>query len=68
MIVRFYDASKNEDGAFFPGVPLADIGDATWEALPQWLQDSVDASLFYRKTPARNLARDEASPPKERKP
>jgi hypothetical protein len=51
MIVRYYDATKNVDGAFLPGVPLDDITEERWAELPKWLQLSVDASPFYRKTP-----------------
>ena len=50
MIVRFYDPSKNPDQAFFPGVPLRDIEADEWEALDKRMQESVDASPFYRKT------------------
>jgi hypothetical protein len=49
-IARHYDASKNEEGAALPGVPLADIDEATFESYPQWLKDSIDAAPFYRKT------------------
>lgn len=50
-IARYYDESKNGEGAFFAGVPLADITPELWEALPAWLQASVDAAPMYRKTP-----------------
>jgi hypothetical protein len=50
MIARHYDASKNPDKAALPGVPLTDISQDEFDALPKWLQDSVDASPFYRKT------------------
>lgn len=49
-IARYYDESKNPDRAFFPGVPLRDLTEADWDALPQRLRESVDASPFYRKT------------------
>lgn len=49
-IARYYDEAKNPDGAFLPGVPLADLTEAQFEALPDWLRLSVDASPFYRKT------------------
>jgi hypothetical protein len=49
---RWYDASKNPDGGALPGgVPLADLSDEEYNALPKWLQASVDASPLYRKTP-----------------
>jgi hypothetical protein len=31
-------------------VPLADLSESQWAALPAWLQLSVDASGWYRKT------------------
>lgn len=49
-IARYYEASKNPDGAFLPGVPLRDLTLAEFDALPVWLQLSVDASPFYRRT------------------
>lgn len=49
-IARYYDESKNQDGAFFPGVPLRDIDTDEWDALTDRMRDSVDASSFYRKT------------------
>ena len=49
-IARHYDASKNEEGAALPGVPLRDLTEAEFAAYPQWLQDSIDAASFYRKT------------------
>jgi hypothetical protein len=51
MIVRFYDASKNPSGAFFPGVPLRDLTADEWAALTDRMQQSIDAAPFYRKTP-----------------
>lgn len=49
-VARFYRADKNESGASFPGVPLADISEEEWARLPAWLQNSVDASESYQKT------------------
>jgi hypothetical protein len=49
-IARYYDASKNEEGRYFPGVPQGDIDEARWADYPQWLQDTIDASPMYRKT------------------
>lgn len=51
MIARYYDASKNADAAGFPGVPLRDLTEEEFDALPEHVQRSVDASPFYRKTP-----------------
>ena len=49
-IARYYDESKNPDGVFLPGVPLADISEERWSALPEWIQQSADAWDAYRKT------------------
>lgn len=51
--MRYYDASKNEEGRFIAGVPLRDLDEAEFEALPAHLQRSVDAADFYRKTKIR---------------
>lgn len=50
-IARYYVESANPDGAALPGVPLGDIDVSTFDALPVWLQLSIDASPFFRKTP-----------------
>lgn len=49
-IARHYDESKNPGGAAFPGVPLADLTQEQYDALPEWIQRSIDASPMYRKT------------------
>lgn len=49
-IARYYDEAKNKEGAFFPGVPLRDLTDAEFDALPKRMQESIDACPFYRKT------------------
>lgn len=49
-IARYYDASKNEAGGYLPGVPLRDLTQDEYDALPAWIQASIDASGFYRKT------------------
>jgi hypothetical protein len=50
-VARYYDESKNPDGAQgIPGVPLADITEERFARLPKWAQASADASGFYRKT------------------
>lgn len=65
-IARYYDESKNAGGAFFPGVPLRDLTEDEWLALPQRYKDSVDASPFYRKTkPPTDAAPPKAPAPKE---
>jgi hypothetical protein len=60
-IARYYDASKNPDGAFLMGVPLADLSESQWAALPVWLQLSVDASGWYRKTAPPKVAPERAA-------
>lgn len=50
-VARYYDETKNEEGGQLPGVPLRDLTDAEFNALPEWLQASVDALDCYRKTP-----------------
>lgn len=47
---RYYDAGKNPDGAFLPGVPLRDLTDDELAALPPHLQAGVAAAPFYRTT------------------
>ncbi len=44
-----YNEKKNPDGGSFPGVPLRDLAVAEFEALPCWLQQSVDAAAFYSR-------------------
>ncbi len=64
-IARFYVEDNNPDGASFPGVPLRNIEDAEWDAYPAFIQRSVDASDFYRKTnpkPATRQAQDKPAP------
>ena len=57
---RYYDARANPEGAELPGVPLRDLTAEEFEALPRWLQYSIDAQPFYRKTaPAKKAAKEE---------
>lgn len=49
-IARYYDATKNPDGAYFEGVPLRDITEDEWIALEERQQAAIEASPFYRKT------------------
>lgn len=53
-IARYYDAAKNPEGATLPGVALRDLTEDEFRALPTWLQDSIDACPFYRKTAPRS--------------
>lgn len=77
-IVRYYDEDKNPpvrvapDGtkeyAYISGVPLRDLTEDDFNALPKHLQNSVDASPLYRKTKPpsrateRNPERSKSSP------
>ena len=58
-IARYYDESKNPEGAVFDGVPLRDLTEEEFAELPAWLQASVDAAPFYRKTKPRPAAEPE---------
>jgi len=49
-IARYYDETKNPDTLYLDGVPLRDLMSDEFDALPAWLQASVDACGFYRKT------------------
>lgn len=49
-IARFYDETKNADGYYLPGVPLADITEERWASFPEWLQESADAIGWYTST------------------
>lgn len=55
---RYYDASQNPESAALPGVPLRDLEAEEFEALPLWLQHSVDQSPFYRRTKPRAAAEE----------
>lgn len=49
-IARYYLEEKRPEGAALPGVPLGDIDQDTFDAYPEWLQRSIDALPFYRKS------------------
>lgn len=67
-IAYYYDASKNEgtpeNPAYFAGVPLRDLEQEEFDALPTWLQASVAASPMYRKSKPRAAA-SSSEPPSE---
>ena len=66
-IARYYVASENEMGGSFPGVPLRDLSQAEYDALPEWIQRSIDASSMYRKTkPPTETAPLKAAPKAEK--
>lgn len=53
-IARYYDAEKNpKDERFFAQIPLRDLTQEEWDALPDHLKRSADASDLYRKTKPR---------------
>lgn len=51
IVARSYDASKNPEGTIFDGVPLRDLTQEEFDALPGWLQASVAAAPFYTTVP-----------------
>ena len=62
---RYYDETKNPERGMLPGVPLRDLSAEEFEALPVWLQYSVDAQPFYRKTRPPTESAPLKAPPKE---
>lgn len=64
-IGRWYDETKNLDRAFFPGIPLRDLTQAEWDALDDRMQESLDATPFYRKTKPRTETAPLKAPAKE---
>lgn len=65
-IARYYDASKNPEERAFDGVPLRDLTEEEFAELPPWLQASVDAAPFYRKTKPRPASEPDAEAPADR--
>ncbi len=49
-IARYYNEDSNPHGASIPGVPLRDLTQEEYDALPDMEKASVDASELYRKT------------------
>lgn len=64
-IARFYDEAKNPDGGHIPGVALRDLTQEEFDALPEWLQRSVDASPMYRKSKPGEPSKPAPQPEKE---
>ena len=64
-VVLYYDADANPNGLSYPGVPLTDLTKEQYEAMPKWIQKSVDASDFYRKTRPRKAAASDNEAPAE---
>ena len=67
-IARYYDAEKNPDGGSLPGVPLRDLTEDEFAALPAWLQESVDAQPFFRKTKPESQKADKPAKATKAKP
>jgi hypothetical protein len=64
-IARYYNPEANPLDGMLPGVPLADIDEEIFNAYPEWLQRSIDALPFYRKTKVRTEARPDTPARKE---
>jgi hypothetical protein len=65
---KYYRPDRNPgteaNPAMLPGVPLTDLSDEEYEAFPDWLQRSIDASEMYTTsnpspTPRKRTADDE---------
>lgn len=49
-IARYYDAEKNPEGAYWAGIPLANLSEEFYNGLTKDEQAQVDSAPFYRKT------------------
>lgn len=49
-IAWYYDKTKNPDGGSLPGVPLRNLTESEFAAMPKWLQLSIEVMAMYRKT------------------
>jgi hypothetical protein len=67
-VARYYSAEHNPEERFFPGVPLRDLTEDEFNALPEWLQRSIDDDplKMFTKTKRRETPA-EAPAPKRRK-
>lgn len=43
-IIRWYQAERNPDDVYLPGVPLADLDQATYDRMGAWRQGWVDTA------------------------
>lgn len=66
-VARYYVESENEMGGAFPGVPLRNLSEDEYDALPEWIQRSIDASPMYRKTKPPTESAPLKAPPKAEK-
>ena len=70
-ILYYYDEEANPEGGFYGGVPLADLTEEQFKALPPYLQKSVEANKMYRKTKPQGRKAEkpvEEEAPKEEEP
>lgn len=42
-----YNSQKNKEEAIYPGIPLGDITEGEFKALPKWMQAQVKESGWY---------------------
>jgi hypothetical protein len=47
-VAYYYLPARNTDGAFYPGVPLADLTPEMVETYPKWIVKSIKASPMYK--------------------
>ena len=47
-VAYYYLPAENPEGAFFPGVPLADLTPEMVEQYPKWIVKSIKASPMYK--------------------
>ena len=47
-VAYYYLPAENPTGAFFPGVPLADLTPEMVETYPKWIVKSIKASPMYK--------------------
>ncbi len=54
---RYFDEAKDDGTQHVYGVPMRDITDDEYDALPKWLKAQVDASPLYRKSAPTSAAK-----------
>ena len=47
-VAYYYLPANNPEGAFYPGVPLADLTPEMVEQYPKWIVKSIKASPMYK--------------------
>lgn len=60
-IVYYYDASKNPDAEFYPGIPLGNVTKAWYEQMTEQEQKTLESCSWYTKTEPEELARRRAA-------